>query len=365
MAIAGPAQETVSGRDHGFHPLRIARIVRETEEASSFVLEIPSDLEGSFAYRAGQFCTFRTRIDDRPRLRCYSMSSSPDTGDEFAVTVKRVPGGVVSNWMIDSLTPGDLVETTRPAGVFCLGTGEHDVLAFAAGSGITPVYSIVKTALATTRRTVRLLYANRAREAVIFDEALDRLALDHPGRLEVLHHLDVEEGFVDDEAVRRFTGTDREAEHFVCGPEPFMEVVERALTGIGVESERIRVERFTPLEPEATSTPSTPSAFSAPSSTATPSPEACRVTVELEGRSESTEHRPGTTILQTARQMGMAPPFSCEAGNCATCMAKLVDGEVTMCANNALTDDEVAEGWVLTCQSVPTTSAVHVVYEEL
>ncbi len=315
------------------------------------MLEIPPELEGAFAYRAGQFCTFRTRIDGRPLLRCYSMSSSPDAGDEFAVTVKRVPGGAVSNWMVDTLAPGDVVETTCPAGVFCLGSGKGEVVAFAAGSGITPVYSVVKTALATTSRPVRVLYANRDRETVIFDDGLDRLAKEHPGRLEVVHHLDAEKGFVDEETARQFAGSDSDAEHFVCGPEPFMEIVERALTGLDVGEERIRIERFTPLEQEEDAASSVP--------------EARRVTVELEGRADSVEHRPGTTILQTARQMGMAPPFSCEAGNCATCMARLVEGQVTMRANNALTDEELADGWVLTCQSVPITPAVRVVYEEL
>jgi ferredoxin-NADP reductase len=354
MAIAGPtAQGTVPGRDHGFHPLRIGRVVRETAEASSFVLEVPPELEGAFTYRAGQFCTFRTRIGGQPRLRCYSMSSSPDVDGEFSVTVKRVPDGAVSNWMIDTLTAGDVIETTCPAGVFCLGPGGGEVVAYAAGSGITPVYSIVKTALATTSRRVRLLYANRERRAVIFDGALDQLSTQHPGRLEVVHHLDVEKGFVDDAAVRQFAGGDGEAEHFVCGPEPFMAIVERALTAVGVDDGRIRIERFTPAEGEVDP------------ETATPPSDGCLVTVELEGRSDSVEHRPGTTILQTARQMGMAPPYSCEAGNCATCMAKLVEGEVSMRANNALTEDELAEGWVLTCQSVPTTPSVRVVYEEL
>ena len=352
MAIAGPtAQETAPGRDHRFHPLRVLRVVQETADANSFVLEIPPELEGAFAYRAGQFCTFRSRIDGRPLLRCYSMSSSPDTGDEFTVTVKRVPGGAVSNWMVDTLAAGDVVETTCPAGVFCLGSGKGEVVAFAAGSGITPVYSVVKTALATTSRPVRVLYANRDRETVIFDNGLDRLAKEHPGRLEVVHHLDAEEGFIDEETARQFAGSDSDAEHFVCGPEPFMEIVERALTGLDVGEGRIRIERFTPLEQEEDA--------------ATAVPEARRVTVELEGRADSVEHRPGTTILQTARQMGMAPPFSCEAGNCATCMARLVEGQVTMRANNALTEEELADGWVLTCQSVPITPAVRVVYEEL
>ena len=267
------------------------------------------------------------------------------------MTVKRVPGGAVSNRMVDTLAAGDVVETTCPAGIFCLGSGEGEVVAFAAGSGITPVYSVVKTALATTSRPVRVLYANRDRESVIFDDGLGRLAKEHPGRLQVVHHLDAEEGFVDEETARQFAGGDRDSEHFVCGPEPFMEIVERALSGLDVGEERIRIERFTPLEQEEDAGPT--------------APETCQVTVELEGRTDSVEHRPGTTILQTARQMGMAPPFSCEAGNCATCMARLVEGQVTMRANNALTDEELADGWVLTCQSVPITPAVRVVYEEL
>ena len=355
MAIAGStARETAPGRDHRFHPLRIGRVVRETAEASSFVLEVPPELEDAFAYRAGQFCTFRTRIDGQPHIRSYSMSSSPAVDDEFSVTVKRVPGGAVSNWMIDSLTPGDVIETTCPAGVFCLGTGGGEVVAFAAGSGITPVYSILKTALASSSRPVRLLYANRDRDAVIFDEELTRLAEEHPRRLHLEHHLDVETGFVDDEAARQFAGeAQSDAEYFVCGPEPFMEIVERALTAAGVDAERIHIERFTPPEPEV-----------GPEATP-PSSEASQVTIGLDGQTQSAEHRPGTTILQTARQMGLAPPFSCEAGNCATCMAKLVEGEVSIRANNALTDEEVAEGWVLTCQSVPASPSVHVVYEEL
>jgi ferredoxin-NADP reductase len=353
MAIARPtAPKTVPGRDHGFHPLRVGRVVPETAEASSFVLEVPPDLEAAFAYRAGQFCTFRTRIDGHQLLRSYSMSSSPDVDDEFAVTVKRVPDGAVSNWMIDTLATGAVVEATCPAGVFCLGPGEEDVVAFAAGSGITPVYSILKSALATTCRSVRLLYANRERDAVIFDEGLAELANRHPGRLDVAHHLDVEHGFVDEDVVRRFAGGPSAAEYFICGPEPFMEVVEHGLTEAGVDEERLRIERFTPAEPEVGPESASPA-------------EPSTVTIEFDGRTDSVEHRPGTTILQTARQMGMAPPFSCEAGNCATCMARLVEGEVSMRANNALTDSEVDEGWVLTCQSVPTTASVHLVYEEI
>jgi 3-ketosteroid 9alpha-monooxygenase subunit B len=345
----GNAPERVAVRDHKFHGLRIQTVIRETDDASSFVLDVPDELRDAFAYEAGQFLTFRVRIHNEVYLRSYSMSSSPEVGDAFQITVKRVPGGAVSNWMIDTLGSGDVVEATCPAGVFCLGPDEGDVVAFSGGSGITPVFSIVKTTLATTARRVHLLYANRDRDSIIFGEALDDLVARYPGRLNLAHRLDVEHGFVDDAAVRSFAADVAAPQFYICGPGPFMDIVEGALLGNGVDEGQIHIERFTPAVP--------PAAPDAPVATGK-----SRVTIELDGRTDTVDHRAGTTILQTARQMGMAPPFSCEAGSCATCMAKLVEGEVAMHVNNALTDDEVADGWVLTCQSVPKSPSVRVIY---
>ena len=353
---APPASQQGAVRDHGFHPLRVRCVVPETADAASFVLDVPGDLRTAFEYRAGQFLTFRARVDGEVHHRCYSMSSSPAVDDELQVTVKRVPGGRVSNWMIDTLAEGDLVEASVPAGVFCLGPGGGDVVAFSAGSGITPVFSLLKSALATTDRRVRLYYANRDRDAVIFAAELDALAERYPGRLEVVHHLDVERGFVEPDALGPFVGDAAGADCYVCGPTPFMDIVEATLLAHGVGPDRIHIERFTPAEPVPAGERSTDGPGGDAVTTA-------RVTVELGGRTDTVDHRPGTTILQTARQMGMSPPFSCESGSCATCMAKLVEGTVRMHANDVLTDDEVAEGWVLTCQSVPTAPVVHVVYE--
>lgn len=359
---ASAARTTQRGaRDHGFHPVPIRRIVQETAEAASFVLDVPADLRDAFAYDAGQFLTFRVEVGGEPHLRCYSMSSSPAVDDELQVTVKRVPGGAVSNRMIDTLRPGAVVEVTRPAGVFCLDPGDGDIVALGAGSGITPIFSLLKTALATTERRVRLLYANRDRDAVIFDSALDALVEQHPGRLEVVHHLDIEHGYVDADALRPFTspGASGDAEFYVCGPGPFMDIVETALLDGGVGADQIHIERFSPATEIVPATeierPAEGPSPDAPDATETV------VTIELDGRTDSVAHHAGTTILQTARQMGMAPPFSCESGSCATCMARLVEGAATMYVNNALDDDEVEEGWVLTCQAVPTSS-VHVVY---
>jgi 3-ketosteroid 9alpha-monooxygenase subunit B len=199
---------------------------------------------------------------------------------------------------------------------------------------------------------VRLFYANRDDAAVIFRAELDTFAARYGDRFSVSHHLDVERGLVQPDAVGTFMEPDADAEFYLCGPGPFMDVVERALLAGGADPPRIHIERFTP--PEWFVEPETEPAPAATGAT--------QVTVELDGRTATADHRPGTTILQTARQMGLSPPFSCESGSCATCMARLVEGTATMHVNNALTDDEVAHGWVLTCQAVPTGPSVHAVY---
>lgn len=349
VAVSGASAQAAAGRDHGFHSVRVGRVIAETPEASSFVLDVPGELGEAFAYEAGQFVTFRVEVAGTSHLRSYSMSSAPGVDDELQVTVKRVPGGLVSNWLLDNVRAGDAVEVTFPAGVFCLTGDSGDVVLFGAGSGITPVHSLLKAALATTARRVRLLYANRDAASTIFAEELSALEAAHPERLMVEHHLDVDQGFVDAGVVRRFLEGCDGGDVYICGPGPFMDVVEASLLDADVAPEHIHIERFTPA------TPVEPEPAAAD--------DGIQVTIELDGKTGTTAHHPGTTILQTARQLGMSPPFSCEAGSCATCMGRLIDGECTMYANNALTDDEVAEGWILTCQSVPTSATVHVVYE--
>jgi len=346
VVSAGAPQPARLARDHRFHPLRVSEIVQETPDTCSLVLEIPDDLTDAFSYRAGQFVTFRIRAGDEQHLRSYSMSSSPDVDNDFRVTIKRVPGGSVSNWLIDNVQTGDVLDTTCPAGVFCLGSDERDLVTFAGGSGITPIYAIVKSALASTSRRVRVLYANRDQDSVIFAAGLEELAQRYGDRLDVTHHLDAAAGFLDTDAVASYAADD--ADYFICGPAPFMTLVEDTLLAKGVEASQIHIERFTPREETPVE--------------ASDADTATTVTIELDGKVETTRHRPGTTLLQTARQAGLQAPSSCENGDCATCMAKLKEGVAKMRSNNALTDDEVEEGWVLTCQAVPEGPSVHVVY---
>jgi ferredoxin-NADP reductase len=346
-------------RDHGFHPLRVKRVVQETHDTKSYVLDVPAELDDAFGYEAGQFCTFRVPFGDDELLRCYSMSSSPDIDDEFAVTVKRVAGGRVSNWFLDEVTEGDVLSLTCPAGVFTLRPRATPIVAFAGGSGITPVFSLVKSALATTLRPVRLLYANRDADSVIFRAELDALSATHGGRLEVDHHLDTERGFVHSNGVREFVGGDLDADFYICGPAPFMDVVEDALAQADVPAEQVFVERFAfAASARRDEPPATPAADASGEAGDTET-----VVIVLDGREHSVHYQAGETFLETARRAGLRAPFSCESGSCATCMARLQEGTATMRVNNALTPDEVEEGWVLTCQGLPASQTVTVVYE--
>lgn len=323
-----------------FQRATVTRVVRENADVRTFVL---APHEGPFAYRAGQFCTFRVRVNGKDLLRSYSMSSAPETDDELMTTVKRVPGGAVSNWMIDNVAEGHEVELTRPRGVFCLREADVPLLGFSGGSGITPILSLVKSTLATTGRRIRLLCADRDKASTIFEARLTDLAGEYPGRLTVVRHLDEERGFLDAAGVREFVGPDGEGDAYVCGPEPFMALVESALPGPG----RIFSERFgaKPLQPRENPV------------------ESGTVTIVLGNKKVSVPRREDETLLESARRAGLAPPFSCEAGNCATCIAKLTAGEVKMRVNDVLTEEEVADGYVLTCQSVPVSPSVSVRYE--
>lgn len=334
--------------DHEYHELTVVDVVDETADTRSFVLAVPPDLEPAFAYQAGQFCTFRATLDGEPVVRCYSMSSSPDTGDPLTTTVKRVPGGRMSNWMNDTLEAGSTVEVMRPTGLFVLHDHDVPVVAFAGGSGITPVISIVKTALATTSRPIVLVYANRDAASVIFGAELARLADDSGGRLSVHHHLDTDRGLLDASGCAALAGEHAHADFYLCGPGPYMDTVAAGLATLGVPADRQFVERFVlPDEPVTDPGGIVPD----------------ELVIRLDRRKHTVAYRAGDTVLETARRGGLRPPSSCEAGNCATCMAHLDAGTVTMRANNALSADELADGWILTCQSVPTSPELTVDYD--
>ena len=335
-------------KPHLFQHATVSRIIKETADTRTYVL---APHETPFPYRAGQFCTFKVHVDGEDLYRSYSMSSAPETDTEMATTVKRIPGGKVSNWMLDNLVEGDDVTITRAAGTFCLTPTSVPLLGFSGGSGVTPILSLVKSALATTDRTVRVLCADKDRASVIFDAVLDDLVARYPDRLTVVRHIDDERGLLDPAAVVDFVGADTEAECYVCGPEGFMSVVTSALPGPGT----VFIEDFDAAPQPHTDEPAVSAEADETGGT---------ITIHLDRKKAEVPRRANETLLESARRAGLSPPFSCEAGNCGTCMAKLSEGSATMKVNDALEPDEVEDGYVLTCQAIPDTPSVTVHYED-
>lgn len=348
--MSDTSQAEATAARHHYHDLRVARVIRETADASSIVFEIPPALAPLFAYQSGQFLTLQLPYDGHTLYRCYSLASSPAVEPEHKVTVKRVADGRISNWINDHLKAGDVVKVLPPGGHFVLGPDEKDLLLFAGGSGITPVISILKTALAKTSRRVRLVYANRDEASIIFREEIDRLLARYGDRLELVHRLDVREGFVDDAAVRRLAAGCEAREVYICGPGPFMDTVERTLVACGVPASAIHVERFASVENEE--------------EVAGGAGPLRKVELMLDGAAQVIEVREGETVLHAAKRAGLEPPSSCESGFCGCCMAKLLRGKARMLHNDFLSAAELEEGWVLTCQAVPETDDCSVEYPE-
>lgn len=339
------------------HALRVAAVIDETHDTRSFVLEVPPELAARFRYRAGQFLSFKVPCDGKVLTRSYSLSSSPECDPEHKVTVKRVDGGRVSQRMNDAVKPGDVLWVTPPAGLFVLNDKRRRIVLFAGGSGITPVISLVKTALATTGRSLELVYANRDARSIIFEAELEELARRHPDRLRLVHSLDDRDGLLDVDRVKHLVVDAIEADFYLCGPGAFMDTVERALAALHVPSEQVHIERFvSPADPDEAVREAT---------SATPDegvPDV--ITIVLDGVEHEIAYRAGEGVLEAARRAGLEPPFSCEEGYCSCCMAKLTRGRVKMVSNDCLTPDLLAEGWVLTCQSRCVSQHVRIEYPE-
>ena len=340
-----------------YYPLSVKRVIRETADACSLVFEIPADLSDRFAYKAGQFLTFRIPVAGQPLLRCYSMSSSPDTDPDLKVTVKRIVEGRVSNWINDQVREGDVLPATAPAGRFCLRDRATPIIAFSGGSGITPVISIIKTALATTSRLIKLLYANRDRDSIIFAEELDDICRGYTSRLQIAHHLDNADGFIDLAALKRFISGNERSDFYICGPGRFMDLVEQALADREVDGKSIFIERFIPL-PDNSVQP-----IFDEDTTVGERRVIEDVVFIIRRIKRRVSYRAGETLLETARRAALRPPASCESGNCGTCMARLKAGKAEMRINNVLTPEELAQGYVLTCQGRPTEPGTIVDYD--
>jgi len=337
-----------------YYELSVARVVEETHDTRSFVLRVPEALRERFRYRAGQFLTFRIPWAEGELIRCYSLASSPGVDAEHKVTVKRVAEGRVSNWFNDQLREGDRLWVLPPSGRFVLRDSDAPLLLFGGGSGITPVISLVKTALASTDRRAKLFYANRDASSVIFRAELDALVDRYPERLVVVHHLDADSGFADERRVAAEVAGYPDADCYVCGPGPFMDVVEAALRAHHVPRERIFIERFV----------SPPDGHAPQPEIAADAEVPQEIVVHLEGQTHHVPYRKGQSILEAVRAAGLEAPFACEEGYCGSCAAKKLQGEVVMATNDVFDAEEVEEGWILTCQGHPTGSLCEVLYED-
>ena len=352
-----------------FHGLRVAEIVSETDEAYSIRFEVPEELRSAFAFRAGQHLTLRADIGGEEVRRNYSLCVAPDAG-EWLVTVKRIAGGVFSNWVGDVLKAGDTVDVMPPHGSFTCrfdGAQSRRYVGFAGGSGITPIISLIRTALAVEPHShFTLFYGNRDAGSIIFLEALADLKDRYMGRFELYHFLSDEAGEVElfngmldratcDAAIEALVGEPQGVDAwFICGPGPMMDAAEAALVERDVAKDRIHIERFTAGRPSA--------AVAAALAQLQTEAAGLTLSITLDGRTRKIEFD-GKNILDSARDAGMPAPFACKAGVCATCRARVVKGKVEMAARYGLTDEEIAAGYVLTCQSVPVGEGVAVDYD--
>ena len=352
-----------------FYPLRVAEIVPETDEANSIRFEVPEELKGAFRFKAGQHLSVRAEIQGEEVRRNYSLCVAPDEG-ELMVTVKRIAGGVFSNWIGDNLKPGDVLDVMTPHGSFTVDfdtDATRRYVAFAGGSGITPVMSLITTALKEEPRSrFALFYGNRDASSIIFLEALAALKERYIGRLELYHFLSDEAGDVElfngmldrehvDAAIDNLVeDADAIDAWFICGPVPMMDAAEAALTERGVAQDRVHIERFLAGRPSA--------ALAAQIAQLQEKAAGLTISVTLDGRTRKVEFSEAN-ILDSARGAGMPAPFACKAGVCATCRAKVTKGKVEMAARYGLTDEEIAAGYVLTCQSVPVGEGVAVDYD--
>jgi ring-1,2-phenylacetyl-CoA epoxidase subunit PaaE len=355
-----------------FHKLKVADLRKETPECVSIAFHVPDELRKEFLFKQGQNITLRTIIEGDEVRRSYSICSSP-LDNELRVAVKHAAFGRFSTWANTQLKPGDELDVLSPTGKFYTElhpSHRKKYLAFAAGSGITPVISIIKTALATEpESSFTLVYGNRNRASIIFKEELEALKNRYMDRLAIHYILSRERtdaaiyyGRINADKLNQLTekliSVQDASEIFICGPEEMIFGVKNWLIEKGIDNKRIHFELFT--------TPGQSSALRQQQLAPTKEVEekTSKVTIRLDGVS-FTYDLPfsGDTILESALKQGADLPFSCKGGVCATCKARLLKGKVEMDVHYALEQEEIDEGYILTCQSHPRTDEVEIDFD--
>lgn len=364
-------KETIERKPGHFHPLAVNNINRETADCVSVAFQVPENLREEYRFIPGQYLTLRTKINGEDVRRSYSICSSPLDG-ELRVAIKEVEGGVFSTYANRNLKEGDVLDVMTPQGNFLLqpkAENKNIYVAFAAGSGITPMMSIIKAGLEMEPNSCFILvYGNRSTSSIIFRNELDDLKNTHLNRLEVHHILSKEDqgsdllyGRIDSAKVKNCSGRFFEpaevAAFYLCGPGSMIESASEMLQSLGVEKSKIHFELFNATGHADKVDHSKP--------IVTGGKIASKVTVVLDGDETHFDMiSTGKTILDAALDAGADVPFACKGAVCCTCRAKLLEGTAAMEMNYALMDDEVADGYILTCQSHPTSERVVVSYDE-
>lgn len=345
MAVMSDASRAVS--------LTVVEVIEEAPDARSLVFGVPAEHRDRFDYRPGQFLTLRIPSEQTGSVaRCYSLASSPHIDDAPKVTVKRTDGGYGSNWLCDNISVGDVVESLPPSGVFTPRALDGDFLLWAAGSGITPIMSILKSALVAGSGRVVLCYANRDEASVIFAAELRELAARYAGRLTVLHWLESVQGLPTTTQLSLFARMFSGYQSFICGPAPFMAVVKDTLSAAGVPRDHIHLEVFASLEGDP---------FTGPDPTPVPDDgDAADVEVTIDGEVHRLRWPLGGNLVDTMLAAGIEVPYSCREGNCGSCAATVVDGEVELGNAAILEPEDIAEGLFLACQARPASDSVKV-----
>lgn len=338
------------------HLLTVREIERETDDACTVVLDPSPESAPAFAYSPGQFLTLQLPVGDAAIGRCYSLCSSPHVDDSMRIAVKRVRDGVGSNWINDHLAVGDQLRCLPPGGLFTPKSLDDDLLLFAGGSGITPILSILTSALKVGSGRIVAVYANQHERSVIFAQRLRELVQANPDRLHVVHWLESVQGLPNRELLKAFIVPYASYMAFLCGPSPFMATVTHALRDSGVPPARIHIEKFqslaqNPFEmveeiPLAGADVGEPTALE----------------VELDGQTYNLDWPQNTKLLDFLLAKGVDAPYSCRQGACSACACIIDEGEVEMLTNDILEQEDIDEGYRLGCQSVARSPKVRVRY---
>ncbi len=335
-----------------FYPLTVSEVIDETAHARSFRFRPAAGHAPLFDYRPGQFLTFRIPCESGHIERCYSLSSAPACDAELKVTVKRVSGGIGSNWFNDVPKPGDTIEVAPPSGRFVLRSRERQPVLFAGGSGITPVISLIKQTLHETALAPRLFYANTDHDQIIFRDEIAALGAGFPGRFECHRHIDAQSGLADAGTIADFVGGRPDCDFYICGPAPFMDLAEDVLAEMGVGDGHVFIERFTiPEDSDSDTVMESPAAGA-------DGVQSFRATID--GEEHEVPYAAGETMLRCMLSQGLDPVYSCEDAHCGSCMVIRKTGAVAMRKSTILSKRDKERGYILLCQAEPQSDDVWV-----